>query len=148
MPPCLADLIPERRDCPTVRRHRMVVEVASHDLPQPSSLLWNRPVHAPSQDLLHLFELRPHAVAPGPAFDQELTPTRLPQMKVKPRKLKVSGLPSPRRLRLSAAKRPNSISRVFSGCNDSANFANRTRISSRKRRASASCSNPTMKSSA
>ena len=30
----------------------------------------------------------------------------LPQMKVKPRKLKVSGLPSPRRLRRSAAKRP------------------------------------------
>src|SRR6476646_1839433 len=39
----------------------------------------------------------------------------LPQMKVKPRKLKVSGLPSPYRLRRSAAKRPNSISRVFSG---------------------------------
>jgi hypothetical protein len=33
---------------------------------------------------------------------------------VKPRKVKVSGLPSPRRLRFSAAKRPNSISRVFS----------------------------------
>jgi Bacteriophage tail sheath protein len=30
--------------------------------------------------------------------------------------LKVSGLPSPRRFRRSAAKRPNSISRVFSGC--------------------------------
>ena len=38
----------------------------------------------------------------------------LPQMKVKPRKLKVSGLPSPRRWRRSAAKRPNSINRVFS----------------------------------
>jgi hypothetical protein len=43
----------------------------------------------------------------------------LPQMKVKPRKLKVSGLPSPRRLRRSAAKRPNSISRVFSANKDS-----------------------------
>src|SRR3979490_2336875 len=42
----------------------------------------------------------------------------LPQMKVKPRKLKVSGLPSPGRLRFSAAKRPNSISRVFSGCSE------------------------------
>ena len=66
----------------------------------------------------------------------------LPQMKVKPRKLKVSGLPSPRRLRLSAAKRPNSISRVFSGCSDSANSSNRSRIASRKRRASLSCSKP------
>jgi hypothetical protein len=36
------------------------------------------------------------------------------QIKVKPRKVKVSGLPSPRRLRFAAAKRPNSISRVFS----------------------------------
>jgi hypothetical protein len=50
----------------------------------------------------------------------------LPQMKVKPRKLKVSGLPSPRRWRRSAAKRPNSMSRVFSGCSVSANFANLT----------------------
>jgi hypothetical protein len=40
--------------------------------------------------------------------------------------LKVSGLPSPRRLRRSAAKRPNSISRVFSGCSDSANSPNLT----------------------
>src|SRR6185437_2717424 len=53
-----------------------------------------------------------------PRFDR-------PQMKVKPRKVKVSGLPSPRRLRLSSAKRPNSISRVFSGCSDSANSLRR-----------------------
>src|SRR6266566_3451144 len=72
----------------------------------------------------------------------------LPQMKVKPRKSKLSGLPSPRRFRRSAAKRPNSISRVFSGCSVSANFPNRSRISSRKRRASLSCSKPMMKSSA
>ena len=45
----------------------------------------------------------------------------LPQMKVKPRKLKVSGLPSPRLSRFAAAKRPNSIRRVLSGCSDSAN---------------------------
>ena len=32
----------------------------------------------------------------------------MPQMKVKPRKLKVSALPSPHRLRRSTAKRPNS----------------------------------------
>jgi hypothetical protein len=38
-----------------------------------------------------------------------------PQMWVKPRKSKVSGLPSPPALRLAAAKRPNSISRVLSG---------------------------------
>src|SRR6266571_3648267 len=63
----------------------------------------------------------------------------LPQMKVKPRKLKVSGLPSPRRWRRSAAKRPNSMSRVFSGGSVSANYCNRSRIASRKWRASLAC---------
>ena len=46
-------------------------------------------------------------------------------MKVKPRKLKVSGLPSPRCSRSAAAWRPNSIRRVLSGCSDSANSPNR-----------------------
>jgi hypothetical protein len=40
-------------------------------------------------------------------------------MWVKPRKLKVSGFPSPRLARSIAAKRPNSIKRVFSGWSDS-----------------------------
>src|SRR5215831_12704835 len=51
----------------------------------------------------------------------------LPQMKTKPRKRKVSGLPSPAFARLSAAWRPNSIRRVLSGCSESANSSNRTR---------------------
>ncbi len=38
------------------------------------------------------------------------------QMCVKPRKLNVSGFPSPRLCRLSIANGPNSSSRVFSGC--------------------------------
>src|ERR1700722_18369909 len=46
-------------------------------------------------------------------------------MKVKPRKLKVSGLPSPRCSRSAAAWRPNSIRRVFSGWSDSANSSRR-----------------------
>src|SRR6266550_1356751 len=40
-----------------------------------------------------------------------------PQMCVSPKKWNVSGLPSPRRFRFSAANRPNSIRRVLSGCN-------------------------------
>src|SRR5215467_1529814 len=67
-------------------------------------------------------------------FNRNLPRRDLPQMKVKPRKLKVSGFPSPRTLRSSPAERPNSISRVFSGCSDSANSCSRARISSRKRR--------------
>jgi hypothetical protein len=41
-----------------------------------------------------------------------------------------------------AAKRPNSIRRVLSGWSDSANFPSLSRIASRKRRASLSCSKP------
>jgi hypothetical protein len=55
-------------------------------------------------------------------------------MCVKPKKLKVSGLA--RFMRSTAAKRPNSITRVLSGWSDSAKASNRTRIASRKRRAS------------
>src|SRR5271166_4644362 len=67
-------------------------------------------------------------------------------MKVKPRNVNVSGLPSPRRTRFAAAKRPNSIRRVLSGWSDSANLSSRSRIASRKRRASASRSKPATRS--
>jgi hypothetical protein len=45
-----------------------------------------------------------------------------PQMCVKPRKSNVSGLPRPRPARFAAANRPNSISRVLSGCSSRPNF--------------------------
>ncbi len=51
------------------------------------------------------------------------------QQCVKPRKLKVCGLPSPRALRFCAAKRPNRISRVLSGCSCSPKRAKRSRSS-------------------
>jgi len=62
-----------------------------------------------------------------------------PQICVKPRKLNVSGLPSPRRFRFAAANRPNSIRRVLSGCNSSPNFCSRSLHSWRNRSASARC---------
>jgi len=49
-----------------------------------------------------------------------------PQMWVNPRKSNVSGLPSPCFFRLGAAKRPNSIRRVLSGCSSSPNFCSRS----------------------
>jgi hypothetical protein len=70
------------------------------------------------------------------------------QMCVKPRKSNVSGLPLPRRAWFEAANRPNSISRVLSGCSSSPNFANRSRSPARNLSASSRYSNPTMKSSA
>ena len=63
-----------------------------------------------------------------------------PQKWVKPRKVKVSGFPSPRCFRFRAANRPNSISLVLSGCNSKPNFASRSRNSRRNRSASVRCS--------
>src|SRR3954463_5380522 len=118
--------------------HGMVVVVAGDDLPQPPSLVGNGLVHPPSQFLLDLRELRLQRRVFRWIWK---SPRRvLPQMNVKPRKVKVSGLPSPRRFRLAAAKRPNSSRRVLSGCSDNANSCNRSRMASQKRRAS--CSKP------
>ena len=71
-----------------------------------------------------------------------------PQTWVKPRKSNVSGFARPRFRRLGAAKRPNSMRRVLSGCSSRLNFANRSRRSLRNRFASLRCWNPTTKSSA
>ena len=71
-----------------------------------------------------------------------------PQMCVNPRKSNVSGLPSPRRFRLAAAKRPNSIRRVLSGCSSNPNCCRRSRQSRRNRSASPRNWNPNTLSSA
>jgi len=55
----------------------------------------------------------------------------LSQMSTKPRNVKVSGLERPRLLQFWAAKRPNSISRVFAGWSDSENSRSLSRIASR-----------------
>src|SRR5258706_496891 len=43
--PEIGHIMPERRERPTFCRNRVVGEVASHDLPQPFPLLWNRLMH-------------------------------------------------------------------------------------------------------
>jgi len=53
----------------------VVVEVAGDDLLQPSSLLGNRLMHAPSQFLFDGLQLCLHAVPPGLPFDLEFAPT-------------------------------------------------------------------------
>jgi hypothetical protein len=53
----------------------VVVEVAGDDLLQPSSLLGNRLMHAPSQFLLDSLQLCLHAVPPGLPSDLEFAPT-------------------------------------------------------------------------
>src|SRR5262249_39836837 len=67
----------ERSDRRAVRGNRVISEVASDDLPQPTSLFGYRLMHALAQLLLDLGELRPHAVAPGLTLYDELTSMRL-----------------------------------------------------------------------
>src|SRR5882757_4426616 len=68
-------MVMERLDRAARRRYCKVVVVADDDTPQPFPLFGNRLVHAPSQSLFDRLELRPHAVAPGLAFEQERAPT-------------------------------------------------------------------------
>src|SRR5690242_3989087 len=76
-PPATDDLIPEDHKCAPVRRHGVVIEVSTDNLLQPSPLCGDRLMHAPSQRLLDLLELRPQAVASRLPFDQELASPRL-----------------------------------------------------------------------
>src|SRR5712691_4699606 len=71
--PAFGDLSPECHECSKVGRHRMEVEVASDDVPQPLSLGEDRLVHAPPHLLFDHLELRPHAVPPGLPFNLEFT---------------------------------------------------------------------------
>src|SRR3954453_22036485 len=67
------DMAAEGHEGPTVGRHRVVVEEAGGDPPQPLPLLRDRLVQAPSQLVLDLPQLRPHAVPSGLPAQQELT---------------------------------------------------------------------------
>src|SRR4029077_4080582 len=92
----------------TVSRHGVVGEEPSDDLLQPAPLIGDRLMHPPSQLFLNFLELCPHRSGRVFRFSWKWPCRDWPQMNVKPRKLKVSGLPSPRCLRVTAAKRPNS----------------------------------------
>src|ERR1700756_3472784 len=65
VPPAFGNLGPERHECAEVRWHRVVVEVAPDDAPQPLPLLGDRVVRALLQRLLDLPKLLLHAVPPG-----------------------------------------------------------------------------------
>ena len=126
------------RQCTDVRRYGVISKVASNDLPKPFPCLGNWPVQPPSQSFPNPFERRPHAVPTGLPLYEKATAQGASAYEDETKEGKVSGFPSPRCLRLIAAKRPNSIRRVLTGCNESENSCNLSRIASQKRRASLS----------
>src|SRR6476620_3996856 len=71
--PEMGDVVMEPCKCATIRRHRMVVEVACNDLLQPLSLFGNWLMHPLSQFLLNPLKLSLHAVPPGLPLDQDVT---------------------------------------------------------------------------
>jgi hypothetical protein len=71
--PEMGDVVMEPCKCATIRRHRMIVEVACNDLLQPLALFGNWLMHPLSQFLLNLLKLSLHAVPPGLPLDQEVT---------------------------------------------------------------------------
>jgi hypothetical protein len=73
--PAFGDLGPECHEGPKVGRHRVVVEVATDDMPQPFPLCGDRLVHTPPHLLFDHLKLCPHAVPPGLPFNLEFTRT-------------------------------------------------------------------------
>src|SRR5882762_8590294 len=122
-----------------VARNGMVLVVAQHNLPKPCTDR-GRAIMLPALKLsLYGLELRDHSLLRSNPPDDESSGRELPTVVVKPRNVKVSGFPSPRRFRSRAANRPNSISRVLSACNSKPNLASRSRNSRRNRSASVRC---------
>jgi hypothetical protein len=107
----------------------VIWEIPPHLLYQPLAGGSRRSVHALPQLRPDILELGCPALADRPAVHREVSGLWLvPLMWVKPRKWKVSGFPCPRFSRRSAAERPNSIRRFFSGYSSRPNFRNRSRI--------------------
>jgi hypothetical protein len=75
-PPEIEDMVTEGAGRAVVGGHGEVVEAPRDHLLQPSALLGDGPVHALSQSLFDLLELRPHAVGSGLPFDLEVAVAR------------------------------------------------------------------------
>src|SRR6478609_2347993 len=75
-PPEIGHIMPERRERPAISRDRIVGEVASHDLPQPFPLLWDRLMHSTQELRLNVPQLSPHAVASGLPLKLEVAAAR------------------------------------------------------------------------
>src|SRR6266446_2722034 len=109
------DVVSKRAQRRAVGRHGVVSEISGDDLREPFPGFRNWPVHSPSQRLLDLPELGALRSRRDFLLIRKSPRRDLSQMSTKPGNLKVSGLERPRLMQFWAAKRPNSISRVFAG---------------------------------
>ena len=112
--------------------HSVISDVSAHHRLQPLAHFGDGFMHASLKFGFHLVPLRLQPFANRlPQYRERPLLLFFTQMCVKPRKLNVSGFPSPRHSRWSIAKGPNSRSRVFSGCSSRLNFRIRSVSSAR-----------------
>src|SRR5215470_12042626 len=141
-------MVPEYFEYTAVGRYCEVVEVAADDLSQPFPLIGDRLVHAPAQLPLDLPQLRSHAIPPGVPFDLEFARSSLAAREGEAKEVEGFRLAEPATL-AAFRRKPSELDEPgLLGMQRQRKLPNRLRISSRKRRASCSCWNPMMKSSA
>jgi hypothetical protein len=131
-----------------VAGHGVVSAVPSHHACQPLPLLGDGMMPASLELVFDLSQLRPHPLRDRDASQPEPPRPGLPADVREAQKVERLRLTQTLPASPPGGCRPNSISRVFSGCSSSPNFANRSRSSARNRRASSSYSKPATKSSA
>src|ERR1017187_5369820 len=126
VPPHANHAFPEHAEAVQISGYCVVVEVALQDCAEPFASVRHGVVHARTELLLDLSQLRPHTLADRHApYGKTSVPAFSANVR-KARKSNVSGLPSPLRARFCSAKRPNSIKRVLSGWSSSPNFDSRS----------------------
>jgi hypothetical protein len=123
-----------------VPRDSTVLVITQHNFPKPCTDV-GRAMMLPALKLsLDGFQLRDHPLLRrNPPDDEGSIADALPTDVSETEKGKGFWFPSPRCFRFRAANRPNSISRVLSGCNSKPNFASRSRNSLWNRSASVRC---------
>jgi hypothetical protein len=98
----------------------VVLVITQHNLPEPGTDIGHAIMHPALKLNLDGFKLRNHSLLRrDPTYGEGSALVALPTVVGKAQEVKVSSFPSPRAFRSRAANRPNSISRVLSGCNSS-----------------------------
>src|ERR1700716_2259588 len=146
--PEIGHIMPERRERPTICRNRVVGEVASHDLPQPFPLLWNRLMHPAQYLRLDVPKLPPHAVASGLPLKLEVAATRSTTNEGEAQEREGFRFSKPAQLAIVRSKAAELNQACLVRMERQCKFPEPVMHCIKERRASPSCSKPTTRSSA
>src|SRR6266700_4952119 len=110
-----------------VAGHGVVGAMPAHHAPQPSTLLRDGLMPTCLELVLDLSQLGPHPLGDRDPPHPETPGPRLRADMREAAEVERLGFPEATRLTIRGGTRPNSISRVLSGCSSNPNFANRSR---------------------